>query len=846
MKRTNGTRVLMLVENCSYPQDRRVKAEATALVDAGAHVTVIAPTLPGQLRHEIVAGVEVYRYPVLPGVPGALGFAWEYAYSLAASFVLSLAVFFRHGFNVVHAHNPPDLFVFIALFYKLFGARFVFDHHDLSPEMYDVKFGTKGRGPTYRLLVWLEKLSCRVADRVIAANESHMAVEIERSRVPRERITVVRNGPDLDLQPCAPDPGLRRRGRIILGFVGGMGDQDGVEYLLRALRHLACDLHREDFFCVLVGDGSAWPRARTLATTLGVESYVWFTGPLAPPSWLPYLSAADICVEPAPSNGYNDRSTTIKIMEYMALAKPIVAFDLPEHRVSAGDAACYVRPSDERAFAAALAELMDDPERRRRMGALGRQRIESTLAWPHSARNLLQCYQELFRDSPATDAAKRAARAPAGSRRQRWAWWIRERSAGYVARRSIALATRYGVTSPKAEQRVLDCVKALARHGCHPTFPIPGWILRRYREFSQTLQAMGAELAIHGYQHVDFRSLSRAEASQQFLKAAAAFQECGIQADGYRCPYLSGTEELKEVIPDGLVGYSSNRAIWWADAVPDGSVGTAIFENLRRFYRAESSDTVVSTPRLANGIVEIPCSLPDDLQLSDGLQLDAAGIADVWTDMLRHIHRRGELFVVLFHPESYEQCGQALEGILSAAERMRPGVWIAQLRDVSRWWQEKAGFGVAVGPLQSGGLRLRFNCSGRATVLVRHVHADAGSSEWFDSSYRVLNGRVLDVTEGVRPFVGLAQDVPSGIAAFLEEQGYILDRGDTARECGIYLDADGSSRRTEVQLVDHIESSPAPLVRFSRWPANARSALCVTGDLDALSLTDYLARVFAL
>ena len=217
----------------------------------------------------------------------------------------------------------------------------------------------------------------------------------------------------------------------------------------------------------------------------------------------------------------------------------------------------------------------------------------------------------------------------------------------------------------------------------------------------------------------------------------------------------------------------------------------------------------------------------------------------VWTGMLRRIHERGELFVVLFHPESYEQCKGALENLLHEARRMEPGVWIAQLREVSRWWQEKSGFTVDVRPTGSAGIQVRFNCSERGTVLVRGL--DAVNLEPWNGVYHVLSGRMLDVAGDVRPFVGLAPDVPLRVASFLEEQGYILECGDTASHCGIYLTGHSASRyASEVQLIDHIESSSAPLVRFWRWPSNARSALCLTGDLDALSLTDYLARVFAL
>jgi glycosyltransferase involved in cell wall biosynthesis len=389
----------MLLENVPYPQDNRVRPEASALTEAGYHVTVIAPAAPGQPWHEVVDGVDTYRYPAPAALNSAFGFIWEYGCSFVASFMLSVVVFLRHGFDVVHAHNPPDLFVFIAAFYKLFGARFVFDHHDLSPEMYAARFGAKSSKVVYRVLVWLEKLSCRMADHVIATNESYKAIEAKRGGVPLDRITIVRNGPNLNrTRIVAPDPGLRNLGKTVIGYVGVMGYQDGVDFLLRALRHLAYDLRRTDFMCVLIGSGHAWTSLKALATELRLDRYVWFTGVVSEEDLLRYLCAADICVDPDPSNPFNDRSSMIKMSEYMALAKPIVAFDLPEHRVTAREAACYVQPNDELEFARALARLMDDPERRQVMGAFGRQRVESALAWPYSVPRLLEAYRSLFAD----------------------------------------------------------------------------------------------------------------------------------------------------------------------------------------------------------------------------------------------------------------------------------------------------------------------------------------------------------------------------------------------------------------------------------------------------------------
>lgn len=397
MKVSPANRILMLLENQPYPQDRRVRREANALAAAGYRVTVICPTLPSQPLRESVDGVRVLRFWAPPQANGLLGYLWEYAYSTAAAFVLSLRVLIGEGFDAVHAHNPPDTFVFIGGFYKLFGKRFVYDHHDLSPEMYYARFPGGGSRLVYRVLAWLERLSCRVADHVIATNESYKTVEMERDGVPEGRVTVVRNWTDLHLRPPAqPDPALRAMKKTIIGYVGVMGFQDGVDYLLRALHYLVHELSRRDFYCVIIGTGAAWPGLRTLARRLGLEEYVWFTGLISDEDVLRYLTAADICVDPDPSNPFNDRSTMIKMMEYMALGKPIVAFDLPEHRFTAEQAAAYVAPNDEAAFAHALAYLIDNPHRRERMGAFGRRRIETQLAGQFVIPRLLQAYDSIL------------------------------------------------------------------------------------------------------------------------------------------------------------------------------------------------------------------------------------------------------------------------------------------------------------------------------------------------------------------------------------------------------------------------------------------------------------------
>ena len=386
----------MLLENNAYPSDQRVRREANSLVAAGFQVTVISPAKQQQPRYENVDGVHVYRFPPPPAGDSFLGYLWEYGWSLFCSFFLTLWVFFRRGFDVIHAHNPPDIFVLIAICYRILGKKFVFDHHDLSPEMYYARFRNGGRKSVFKVLEFFEKLSCRWAHHIISTNESYKKVEIERAQVSPDKITVVRNGPDIfKMKPVSPDPELREKASTIIGFVGVMGQQDGVDYFLRSLDYLIRELGHTDVYAVIIGKGTAVPKLKRLTAELGLQERVWFTGRVSQEDLLRYLSTADICVDPDPYDPFNDRSTMIKMMDYMAMAKPIVAFDLTEHRASAKDAALYSAHNDVQDFARNIAVLIDNPELRDTMGAYGRQRMEEQLAWHHQERNLLKVYENL-------------------------------------------------------------------------------------------------------------------------------------------------------------------------------------------------------------------------------------------------------------------------------------------------------------------------------------------------------------------------------------------------------------------------------------------------------------------
>lgn len=400
MKALTGKRVLMMMENTTYSLDLRVRQESMTLVNTGYQVSVICQRGQGESWRENKDGIFIYRYPAPIQGRGGFSYVLEYTYSFAAMFILSLFVWVDRGFDIIHAANPPDTTVFLALFYKLFGKRFIFDHHDIAPELYLIRYPYKRSRFIYHVLTWLETTSCRFADHIIAANQSHKNIEIQRGHVPEDRITIVRNGPILDcFDLIQAKPILDTKKNMVFGYIGAIAPQDGLDYFLRALQLLVTVLKRHDFSCVIIGNGSILNDLKAQAKQLDILSKICFTGFLPQPDALKRLATVDVCVDSDPSNIYNDHCTMIKMMEYMALGKPVVAFDLPEHRVTAGDAALYAKPNDELDFARKLETLMDAPELRARMGKLGRQRVENELAWRYQSVNLIWAYETMLAHS---------------------------------------------------------------------------------------------------------------------------------------------------------------------------------------------------------------------------------------------------------------------------------------------------------------------------------------------------------------------------------------------------------------------------------------------------------------
>jgi glycosyltransferase involved in cell wall biosynthesis len=386
-------RILIIVQNLPVPFDRRVWLECQALVAAGHRVSVVCPKAPGDPGHEVVDTVELYKYrPYAPG-GGKAGFGIEYVHSFLATAWLVLRARRSGRFEVLQACNPPDIFWPIALVLRAIeGTRFVFDHHDLCPELYESRF-PDGPKPPYLALRFLERRTHRAADHVISTNDSYRNIAITRGGKAPDDVTVVRTGPDPDrLRRGRAHAGLRRGRRYLVAYIGVMGPQDGVDIVVRAADVVVNELHRDDIAFTLIGSGDCYEELVELRDRLGLNGHVEFTGRVPDLDVARILSTADAGLSPDPKNPLNDVSTMNKTMEYMAFELPVIAFDLRETRVSAGEAAVYVEPNDVRKYAEAIVELMDDEARRARLGALGRERVERELGWSHQARAYLAVY----------------------------------------------------------------------------------------------------------------------------------------------------------------------------------------------------------------------------------------------------------------------------------------------------------------------------------------------------------------------------------------------------------------------------------------------------------------------
>ncbi|MBR3089268.1 MAG: glycosyltransferase family 4 protein [Prevotella sp.] len=391
-------KVLIIVENLPVPFDTRVWQEATTLAENGYLVSVICPKGKGyDADYEYLNGVHVHRHDLPAEGNGALGYAREYFCALREELRLAKKIYKERGFHVIHGCNPPDDIYMVARRFKKKGVDYVFDHHDICPELFEAKFG-KASGLLYKSQLWLERQTYKHCAFAFVTNESYKQIAISRGGMKEDKVFVLRSGPKLERLKITPAKSEIKRGRrFMVGYVGVIGQQEGIEYLLKAAKYIKEELHRDDIFWGVVGGGPHLEALRKQSHEMGLDDILEFTGRVSDEVLLDYLNTADVCVNSDEYNAMNDKSTMNKILEYMALGKPIVQFDLTEGRFSAQEASLYAEPNNAIDMADKIIQLLDNPAKRKEMSEYGRQRIVNELSWEHTSRALLEGYDNYFK-----------------------------------------------------------------------------------------------------------------------------------------------------------------------------------------------------------------------------------------------------------------------------------------------------------------------------------------------------------------------------------------------------------------------------------------------------------------
>jgi peptidoglycan/xylan/chitin deacetylase (PgdA/CDA1 family) len=417
---------------------------------------------------------------------------------------------------------------------------------------------------------------------------------------------------------------------------------------------------------------------------------------------------------------------------------------------------------------------------------------------------------------------------------------IRGKGFPLFAQRAVDIIRRYGITPVKMERALEQLVAILDRFGCSATLAIVAVVLGRHPRPIRRLHDRGIEFSIHGHRHIEYDQLSPIEQSAQLAQARRLFERAGLPPKGFRAPYLRASSDTLQAVKDKGLAYDGSQAISW-DVLAGRD--TPAYRHALGFYGALAASDYPSLPRLEDGLVRFPYSLPDDEALVHRLSLETGEQMSVlWLAVLGRSYQRGELFTLGLHPERILVCQEALAAVLTAARSLSPPVWIARLDQIAAWWRARAQSAVQITGLGGGEYRVEVSGPAGTTVLVRAAEVDGPTATWIDGYHRVL-AAALTVRASPRPFVGISSRACPRLTGFLRQQGYILEVSDQARDYAHFFDRQTFTADQELALLAQIEGAGSPLLRLGRWPEGARSALAVTGDIDALTLWDFVLRL---
>ena len=423
--------------------------------------------------------------------------------------------------------------------------------------------------------------------------------------------------------------------------------------------------------------------------------------------------------------------------------------------------------------------------------------------------------------------------------------WYKKRGFRFILQRAQKLGERYSFTPEKSVTRIRDCVDRLFSYGCYPTLFVPAVVVSRNAAFIHELQDKGCEIGVHGYQHIDMRNLPPQEANHHLERAKEVFGEVGLQSYGFRCPYLSISDELIQNLEPGLFNYSSNRAVAWFDTTSNNHQKKLLFETIGEFYQPLPAQSTLSLPYTEDTIIEIPVIVPDDLQMRDGMDFTTDEISDSMLSTFSQIHERGELYNLMFHPELASLLIEPFIDILNEIHTYKGSVWVTRLQDISAWWKEKSQYNIHI-DRENGNYNLVVDFPRRATLLQKGLNSNYLSEDW-DGSYQRFLERQINITRVQLPLIGISPNLPGWVQTTFNQKGYITVDLSDWQDCSIKINDEFIDQRDDpVKLIAAIEALDVPLIRFWPWPDGYRSALCLSGDLDALSLMDYATRILPL
>ena len=422
----------------------------------------------------------------------------------------------------------------------------------------------------------------------------------------------------------------------------------------------------------------------------------------------------------------------------------------------------------------------------------------------------------------------------------------KSRGLSNLVSRIFTVLSRFGISSKKFENRLKRYFEVVHGAGYLPTFAITAVVLDRHPDCIKELSQKGVEFAVHGYVHIDYKVASREKKDNHFKKAISIFKMREIPFAGFRAPFLRTDANTSPVLSDNGFLYNSSRALCWpiVDINKLSGYRQNNFNSLMEFYKPLQAEEYVSLPRFENGLVEIPVSIPDDEAILERLGIsDEKKIADIWLDILKRTYDNGELFVLSLHPERFDYCETGLRETLQKAKEPNPPVWVATLKEIAEWWREKNKFIFEIQSQGGGGYRVKAECSERATILVKNVEIHGPTDRWFDD-YRCVTARDFILESQKRPVIGVGADSCTAVIKFLQSEGYIIDSNSKGEDCGLFLEnLQQFGEADKKALLGQIEKSNAPMLRYWRWPNQARSALSVTGDIDSMTLSDFVLRI---